>query len=102
MISQHYINKRFQRNELISKIGIGKPIESFAVDKGHKDGSEIHIITSTGLIVIYNRNSHKLCTVLIARPNQIKRYYVDLGRNDFPNSVLELAYKHMKMGYNKI
>lgn len=102
MVSCHYSYTRTQRNELISKIGMGKPIEIFAVDRGHKDGAELHCITSTGLIVIYNRETHKLCTVLIARPNQIKRYYVDLGRNDFPNSVLELAYEHMKMGYNKI
>ena len=101
MKSWHYNNSRIQRNELISKIGIGHAVESFAVDRGHSNGSEIHILTSTGLIAIYNRKTLKLCTVLIARPYQITRYYNKLGR-DAPQYLVDIAYEHKKKGYNLV
>lgn len=99
MTSNHYSNCRVDRNELIQQIGLGKVVESFAVDKGHKDGSEIHIVTSTGLIVVFNRNSHKMVTILIARPNQINRYYDMVGRKA-PEWLLNIAYEHFKLGYH--
>lgn len=99
MTSNHYSNCRVGRNELIQQIGLGKVVESFAVDKGHKDGSEIHIVTSTGLIVVFNRNSHKMVTILIARPNQISRYYDMVGRKA-PEWLLNIAYEHFELGYH--
>lgn len=99
MTSKHYANSRLGRNDLICKIGLGKVVESFAVDKGHKDGSEIHIITTSGLIIVFNRITHKMVTVLIARPAQISRYYDMLGR-EAPEYLLNIAKEHMKMGYN--
>lgn len=101
MTSNHYANSRLGRNDLICKIGLGKVVESFAVDKGHKDGSEIHVVTTTGLIVIFNRNTHKMVTVLIARPNQISRYYNTLGR-EAPEWLLNIAYEHLKLGYHLV
>lgn len=102
MVSKHYKKERYKREKLIKKYcnGDGKIIDSFIVDKGHKDGLERHCITDTGMIIIYNVNSGKLVSKLIARPNQIKRYYVDTDRTP-PASILRLAEWHENMGYNK-
>ena len=84
-----------------NKIGFGEIIDKFWWDKGHKNGPEIHNITSTGLIIIQNANKEKHITTLIARPNQIKRYY-DWSGEVAPNWLLDIAYQHMTLGYNNI
>ena len=98
MTSLHYTNDRKAREQRIKRIGNGKPIESFIVDKGHKNGPEIHEITDTAIINIYNQRTHELITKLIARPNQIRRYYTN---GNAPQEILDKAYKNMKNHYNK-
>ena len=63
---------------------------------GCKNGPEIHEITDTAIINIYNKRSHKLVTKLIARPGQIRRYY----NGNAPQEILEKAFENMKKGYN--
>lgn len=100
--NKHYQNDRNKRERIIrNRInGDGDVIDSFIVDKGHKDGLEIHNITNTGLIIIYNKESGKLITKLIARPAQIKRYYSESNRKP-PKWLLDLAQWHYIMGYNR-
>lgn len=69
----------------------------FIVDKGHKNGKEIHVITENGVINIYNYNSKKYITGLIARPAQLTRYGFVI-----PDSVLEKARLHCALHYNEI
>lgn len=57
----------------------GVVLEAFEVDRQHKDGNEVHVITSAGMINIYNLNSKRFITVLGARPGQIRRYFLELG-----------------------
>ena len=98
MTSQHYLNDRTNRENLIKKIGIGHEIATFLVDKNHPNGKELHTVTDTGIIVIRNERTHKMITKLIARPNQIKRYF---GENlKGLEKVLELARQHQELGYN--
>lgn len=59
-------------------MGIGKVVSGFLVDKNHENGLEEHYITTTGLVIIRNHNTHKAITVLVARPAQIDRYYYDV------------------------
>ena len=101
MLSMHYNNKRYKREKLINEYlnGDGKVIDSFIVDKGHKDGMEKHDITDNGIIIVYNNETKKLVTKLIARPNQIKRYYKNIGREP-PKWLLQLAKYHEDMNYN--
>lgn len=75
MTSFHYMDERAEREANIQKIGYGNPIMRVTVDRGHKNGPEIHEITDTGIINIYNKRTGKLITKLIARPGQIKRYF---------------------------
>jgi hypothetical protein len=102
MISKHYNRQRYRREKFINKCcnGDGKIIDEFIVDKGHVNGLERHCITDTGMIIIYNVNSGKLITKLIARPNQIKRYYAETDKVP-PPSLLRLAEWHESLGYNK-
>lgn len=100
--TNHYKNKRYKREKFISKhlCGDGNVIDSFIVDKGHKNGLERHDITDTGLIIVYNLESQKLVTKLVARPNQVKRYYQDVDRSP-PKWLLELCKWHESLNYNK-
>ncbi len=97
MTSKHYTEDRKNREELINTIGIGKVVDSFIIDKGHKNGPERHEITTTGIIIIYNAKTNKLVTKLIARVGQIKRYYKD---GNAPKEIIRQARKHTELGYN--
>ena len=106
MTSKHYQNQRNERERFIDEClgGDGRVVDSFIVDKGHKDGIERHEITDNGIIIIYNATSNKLCSKLIARPYQIKRYYKSTGRR-YPKGykrILALAEEHKILGYNEL
>lgn len=104
MYSKHYKNKRKRRERFIKKYlnGNGHMIDGFVIDRGHKFGLEVHSLTDTGLILIHNYYTGILCTKLIARPEQIKRYYELTGREP-PleyNNILILAKWHEDLFYN--
>ena len=99
MISKHYEKDRRLREKIIQKIGYGEVVDSFIVDRGHKNGPEIHELTDTGIINIYNQRTHKLITKLIANPYQVKRYY---RNKPAPQNIVKLATNHTKLGYNWI
>lgn len=99
MNSKHWRADRQKRSQIIAQIGMGRVIKEVVVDRGHKNGPEIHKITTTGLVVIYNQQTGIMITILIARPNQIRRYYAE---NEAPQDIINLAIEHMKKGYNKI
>lgn len=100
--SNHYHYKRKRRDKIIERKlhGDGYIIDGFVIDRGHKDGLEVHSITENGVIIIHNYHTGKLITKLIARPEQIKRYYEDSGMNP-PEYVLLLAKWHKDLGYNR-
>lgn len=103
MTSRHYNMDRIEREKLIRRIGMGEEVATFRIDRHHLNGAELHTITSTGIIVIRNERTHKLITKLIARPNQIKRYFEeeDITIDERVNKIIEIAFDHMKKGYNK-
>ena len=100
MNSKHYTKDRQQREAIIAQIGTGNVIKEVVVDRGHRNGPEVHKITDTALILVYNQRTGILVTKLIARPAQILRYY----SNDElkPRAVVKLARKHVEMGWNEI
>lgn len=92
--------ERMQRYAVAQGIGLGTPVKSFLVDTNHPNGLEIHTITNTGIVFIQNEQSKKLITLLIARPQQLKRYYQ--ATNQFcPKYLLDLGYKHYLMEANR-
>lgn len=76
-------------------------IRTFWVDKGHKNGAEIHNIYSNGIIRIYNKRTGRHITDLIARQGQIIRYYKETNIEP-PLTVIEMARKHQRKNYNRI
>ena len=94
----HYATERQLREAVIKRIGLGKVAGQFVVDRGHENGKEVHILTTTAIILVFNARTKKLVTKLIARPNQVKRYYPN---GDYPQEIVDLAYEHVKAGLNK-
>lgn len=104
-MTNHYKNQRFEREKFIDEhLGNGRVVDEFVVDRGHPNGAERHCITDNAIIVIYNVISGKLVTKLLARPQQIRRYYESTGKKHPPeyNNIIELAYQHQRLGYNHI
>lgn len=94
----HFSRDRQDREALIKQIGEGKVIKAVVIDKGHPNGPEVHKVTDNAIVLIYNQRTGKLITKLIARPNQIRRYYKE---EKAPKEVLDKAYNHMRKGYNE-
>lgn len=105
MTSKHYQEQRSEREKFIDEhFGDDYIVDEFIVDKGHPHGAERHCITNNGIIIVYNANSGKLVTKLLARPQQIKRYYESSGRKlplEYEN-ILRLAKQHNILGYNEL
>lgn len=101
--TNHYKNKRYKREKFINEhlCGDGHVIDSFIVNRNHPNGEEVHCVTDHAVIIIFNKNSGKLCTKLLARKNQIKRLYQGVNEQP-PRWLLELAMEHERLGYNKI
>ena len=105
MVSNHYKKQRNRREKFIKKYlhEDGNIIDGFIVDKGHKNGAEVHSLTDNGIIIIENFDTGKLITKLVARPNQIKRYY-DFTKREPPKeikNILYLAKWHESLNYNR-
>lgn len=102
MVSKHYQGQRNEREKFIDEhFKNDYIVDEFIVDKGHPHGAERHCITNNGIIIIYNLNSGKLVTKLIAREGQIKRYYYNSGREP-PAYLVKLARQHESLGYNNL
>lgn len=106
MVTKHYQRERCRREKFIEKYlgGDGYIIDGFIVDNNHPNGLEVHSLTDNGIIIIHNLLSGNLISKLIARPNQIKRYYESTGREP-PKEyerILELAKWHQSLGYNHV
>jgi hypothetical protein len=97
MESRHWTEERTARATLIAQIGIGYTVKTVELDRGHWNGPEIHEISSTGIITVYNKRSGKMVTQLIARPGQIRRYYPE---GEAPKELLRLARYHQELAYN--
>lgn len=99
--------ERNERMKKIKEIAEGEEIiDAFIVDRGHKDGDELHFITDKGIIYIFNREKYireqqAFITALIARPQQVKRYY-EMCDMDYPQDVVMLCLEHERKEYNKI
>ena len=105
MVSKHYQGQRNKRERFIDEhFKDDYIVDEFIVDRGHPHGAERHCITNSGIIIIYNVNSGKLVSKLIARPQQIKRYYENSGKEhplEYEN-ILKLAREHNISGYNEL
>ena len=87
--TSHAVNrsKRLQIAERVIIEESAKVIKIAVVNKGHKNGNEVHIVYNNGIVKVYNERTRKFITVLIARVPQVERYKIK---------------SHVKQGYNNI
>lgn len=90
-------SKRLQVAQRLINEESAKVVKIALVNKGHDNGNEVHIIYNNGIIKIYNANTHKFITVLIARKPQIERYNVKLTQ-----TMRNKIKRHIALGYNYI
>ena len=90
-------SKRLQIAEQLIYEERAKILKIAVVNKGHKNGEEIHIIYNNGVVKVYNEHTRKFITVLIARVPQIERYNVKVTK-----AMRKKIESHVKNGYNHI
>ena len=98
-ITSHGV-KRSHRLQVAERLIIeecAKVVKIAVVNKGHKNGNEIHIIYNNGVVKVYNARTRKFITVLIARVPQIERYKVKVTK-----TMRKKINLHVKQGYNQI
>lgn len=92
--------KRSKRLQIAERLIIeesARVVKIAVVNKGHENGNEVHIVYNNGIIKIYNANTRKFITVLIARVPQIERYKIKVTR-----TMRKKINLHIKQGYNHI
>lgn len=97
--TSHALNrsKRLQVAERLIIEESAKVIKLAVVNKGHKNGNEIHIVYNNGVVKVYNEHTRKFITVLIARVPQIDRYKVKVTK-----TMRNKIESHIAKGYNHI
>ena len=97
--TSHAVNrsKRLQIAERLIIEESAKIVKIAVVNKGHKNGNEIHLVYNNGVVKIYNANTRKFITVLIARVPQIERYKIKVTK-----TMRNKIKSHIKRGYNQI
>ena len=97
--TSHAVNrsKRLQIAERLIIEESAKVVKIAIVNKGHENGNEIHIVYNNGVVKIYNANSRRFITVLIARVPQIERYKIKVTK-----TMRKKIVSHIKQGYNHI
>lgn len=101
-------NKRFDISISLNETNVGQAEidKVFVVDKGHIDGEELHCVSKNGIIFILNKRKYEkhinsFITILIARPNQIKRLYDECNLK-VDKDIMNCAKEHINMGYNMV
>ena len=97
--TSHAVNrsKRLQIAERLIIEESAKVVKIAIVNKGHKNGNEIHLVYNNGVVKVYNENTRKFITVLIARVPQVERYKIKVTR-----TMRKKINLHIKQGYNNI
>ena len=97
--TSHAVNRshRLQIAERLIIEECAKVVKIAVVNKGHKNGNEIHLVYNNGVVKIYNQNTRKFITVLIARVPQIERYKIKITK-----TMRNKIKSHVKQGYNHI
>ena len=97
--TSHALNrsKRLQIAERLIIEESAKVLKIAVVNKGHANGEEVHLVYNNGVVKVYNENTRKFITVLIARVPQIERYKIKVTK-----TMRNKIESHIKNGYNQI
>jgi len=99
----HFINERQNRIDFIDKHDktIGRPIQQFIEDKGHKKGIEIHTLTDTGLLIVRNKNSDEIVTIFYLTTERFLALYESIGLS-YPKKVFRRVVENEFRGWCNI
>lgn len=95
-----HVVKRSQRLQIAQRLineEDAKVVKIAIVNKGHENGNEVHVIYNNGIIKVYNANTHKFITVLVARIPQVERYQIKITK-----TMRKKIESHIAQGYNNI
>ena len=95
-----HVVKRSKRLQIAERLIIedsAKVVKIAVVNKGHKNGNEIHIIYNNGVVKVYNEHTKKFITVLIERVPRIERYNIKVTK-----AMRSKIESHIAKGYNHI
>ena len=97
--TSHALNrsKRLQIAERLIIEESAKVAKIAVVNKGHKNGEEIHVVYNNGVVKVYNARTRKFITVLIARVPQVERYNIKVTK-----AMRNKIKSHIANGYNHI
>ena len=99
-INTSHIRKRANRVALVNRL-IAKEnaiaIDAYVVDKEHENGYERHVIYNNGCVKVYNNQTQKYVTCLVARLPQIERYGIEPTK-----TMREKIKRHIELGYNEV
>lgn len=90
-------SKRLQIAQRLINEEDAKVVKIAIVNKGHENGNEVHVIYNNGIVKVYNANTHKFITVLIARIPQVERYQIKITK-----TMRKKIDSHVAQGYNNI
>ena len=96
----NHITKRSKRVQIANMLLLTESaslIGYYVIDTGHENGLEVHAVYNNGIVKVYNANSHKFITVLIAREPQIARYEIRITK-----TMHKKIKSHIEQGYNEI
>lgn len=90
---------RSEREKFIEEnIGFGEFRDEFEVDNNHPNGTEIHKVTSTALIFVFNKRTQRLITMFVASPNRIQRLYLT-AKKKAPQDIIDKAIENREKGF---
>ena len=95
-----HITKRTKRVALVERLLINENAKlcgAYIVNKGHKNGYEIHVVYNNGIVRIYNQRTGKHITDLVARIPQVERYGIKVTK-----TMKRKIKVHIENGYNQI
>lgn len=97
--TSHVVNRsyRLQVAQRLINEESAKVCKIAVIDRGHKNGKEVHVIYNNGIVKIYNENTRRFITVLIAREPQIARYQIKVTK-----TIRKKINAHIAKGYNHI
>ena len=100
-LTTHYKESRqYREKRLIKLLGIGKPVDTFLVDKANKD-IEIQEILDNAIINVYSFSTHKKITLFAPVPERIIYLYEAVGEIP-PEELVFKSEDNTRKGYNKI
>lgn len=101
--SRHIRQDRRERMNCINNLNISensKILHCFEINTGHRNGAEVHIVRNNGIVEVFNTITKTHIASIIARPQQIQRYYNFL-KIQVPEHTLKLCQLHKQLKLNK-